>query len=174
MKLWSEINNEEIIVRLATLDDVDNILAFLHDYWKVDHIFVQDRQFIIYVYNTEGTRINFMIGIGEKTKLIYGIRGFIPSNKSMHPDIRGAIWKKAPYAPRGFGRYLVECLTKTIKPRVMVGISISNDGVAARNKMHEIHGYLKHYYILADTDKFRIADIKNFCLTDYNNRINYT
>lgn len=167
-------NTENIVLRLATLEDTDNILSFLRDYWNPQHIFVKDKNFFRYIYNTQGNRLNFVIGIGEQSNIIYGVRGFIPSNQSSSPDIWGAIWKKAPYAPRGFGRRLVEYLVEIIHPRVMVGLSISDQGLAARKKLGETTGYLCHYYMLGNLNQFKIASIKNNIVTDYSREETYS
>ncbi len=152
---------EKIIIRFAEIKDIDKIITFIKEYWKEDHIFVKDRSFFEYIYCTETDRVNFVIGIGAESEKIYAIRGFICSNLNEHPDAWGAVWKKAPYAPRGLGRELQLFLIQQLKPRVLVGVSISKQGLEARKKLNEQGGKLKHYYRLANKDEYKIAVVTN-------------
>lgn len=145
----------------------------MYNFQEENHIFVQDRSLFEYVYCTHGNRVNFVIGIGEKSERIYAIRGYICSNFNDNPDAWGAIWKKADYAPRGLGRKLQVFLIEELEPRVLVGISISKQGLAAREKLKEQRGKLKHYYRLGKEDEYKIAVVKNKNIKPINKKNQY-
>lgn len=170
---YMNAEQEKIIIRFAKTSDVDKIIEFIKDYWKEDHIFVKDKSFFEYTYCTDGERVNFVIGIGSQSEKIYGIRGYICSNLCDNPDTWGAIWKKAPYAPKGFGRELQLFLIEHLKPRVLAGVSISKEGLVARKKLNEQGGKLKHYYRLANKSEYKIAVIKNKIILPVTKELTY-
>lgn len=165
---------EEIIIRFAKINDIDKIIMFIKEYWKEDHIFVKDRSFFKYTYVTSNERVNFVLGIGAISGKIYGIRGFICSNLNDNPDAWGAIWRKAPYAPKGFGRKLQLYLIENLKPRILAGVGLSKEGLRAREKLNEQMGRLNHYYRLANKDEYRIAVVKNKSIPKVLTELNYT
>ena len=77
-------------IRLAKIEDADNIMKFIHNHWKENHILSRDKALFLYEYQ-DNDRINFIIAIDDKNN-IYGILGFIKSSNN-HSDVWAAMWK---------------------------------------------------------------------------------
>ena len=77
-------------IRFSTLLDMNNIMNFIDNHWKKNHILSKDKNLFLYEYQDENI-INFVIAIDDKNN-IYGILGFIKSS-NINSDIWLAMWK---------------------------------------------------------------------------------
>lgn len=83
--------------RLATIDDVDDIMNFIGTEWKKDHILAQDKEFFLWQYGRSEygdlDNINIVL-LTDKQKKILGITGFIAySDDKDRFDIAPALTK---------------------------------------------------------------------------------
>lgn len=69
--------DEQYEIRLALYKDIENIMDFIHKYWKKDHILMKDRRLFEYEF-LEGKQVNIIIAINRKTCSIEGLFGFLP------------------------------------------------------------------------------------------------
>ena len=52
--------DEQYEIRLALYKDIENIMDFIHKYWKKDHILMKDRRLFEYEF-LEGKQVNIII-----------------------------------------------------------------------------------------------------------------
>ena len=77
-------------IYFASIEDVDDIMNFIHNHWKNNHILSRNKDFFLYEHQ-DGNRINFICHRDLNNKLD-GILGFIKSS-STNSDIWTVIWK---------------------------------------------------------------------------------
>ena len=87
--------DEKYDIRLAEYDEIDEIMQFIDEYWRKDHILARDRSFFEYEM-VNGERVNFVIAKDKDTNKIHGIHGFLSASKDIKPDMWGCIWKVIP------------------------------------------------------------------------------
>jgi len=75
----------------ATLKDLDNIMKFMNDYWRKDHILSRNRELFLYEFQ-DGNNLNIGLAKDDRDKII-GIFGWIKYNAQSLPDIGGSLWK---------------------------------------------------------------------------------
>ena len=137
-------------IKFATINDVDEIMSFIHNHWKHNHILSRNKDLFLYEHQ-DGNRINFVLHRNEGNK-IDGILGFIKSS-SKKSDIWTVLWKTLnnKHHPM-LGVELFEFLRRSEDYKVLMSPGIDQ-------KTINIYKYLKIY-----TDHFR-----NFVLL--NNKI---
>lgn len=87
--------DERYEIRLAKIDDIENIMKFIEKYWKKNHILSIDRKLFEYEY-LDGENVNFILAIERKTDLIQGIFGFIRCSNTKEykkKQIWGSLWR---------------------------------------------------------------------------------
>jgi len=84
-------------IRLANTNDISQIMMFINDHWKENHILARDKDFFIYQHqdndiyqHQDNDTINYVISL-ESGK-INGILGFIKYSEN-NSDIATALWK---------------------------------------------------------------------------------
>ena len=83
--------------RIATFEDVDNIMEFIHDEWGENHILAHDKKLFTWQYGSseygDDTTINIVL-MTKKDGEIVGMIGFVPySDSKEHLHISTAITK---------------------------------------------------------------------------------
>ena len=85
--------DEKYCVRLAEINDIDNIMSFIDRYWSKGHIMSTNRNYFEYEFLING-QVNFVIAIDRETDTIQGIRGLLFSAADEEKrDYWGSIWK---------------------------------------------------------------------------------
>lgn len=147
-------------IREAAVQDQDNIIQFIKDFWDENHIFVKSPDLFRYQYQS-GDQIHFVLGI-DNNELV-SILGYIPySNEKDYVDIFLAMWMTSPNMKTGnigllLNKYLLD---KGYR-------SVSCCGIANRVKgLYKFLGYttgtLEHYYMLNNDRKdFTIPEINH-------------
>ncbi len=82
-------------IRLAKVNDIENIMKFIDTYWSKGHILARDRVLFEYEYR-DGENVNFIIAIDRESRLLEGIFGFIKCSNTTDLnklDIWGSMWK---------------------------------------------------------------------------------
>lgn len=81
--------------RIATINDIDNIMFFIKEEWNPNHILAHDKNFFIWMYgNDDSDAINFVLMVDKNDDSIKGLNGFIKySTDSTHLYVSSAITK---------------------------------------------------------------------------------
>ena len=131
--------------RYATEADTPKIMEFIDKYWKTDHILARNREFFTYQYKSS-RGLNFVLA-ENKNKIIDGLLGFIPSNKS-ETCIWLSLWKvRNGTSDKTLGLKTLKFLIDDKQP-----IRISCNGINKDTEViYQFLGYktgqLEHYYM---------------------------
>ena len=80
-------------IRFAEVSDVEDIMSFIKNHWKEQHILAQNKPFFLYEYGNDKT-INFAIARDVSTNELVGLCGFIKNTKELNgSDVWGSLWK---------------------------------------------------------------------------------
>ena len=79
-----------MLIKQATIKEVDIISKFINDNWKENHIVSRDKTFFNYQHKINN-KINFIVAKNDE-KLI-GILGYIPSSIDLVSDVFTVVWK---------------------------------------------------------------------------------
>ena len=151
--------NEEVIIRHCDIADIDAVMMFIRDHWDENHIFAKNRSFLEYQHLVNG-KFTFIIGEGRTSKKVYGIKGYIESNRTDAPDIWGAIWKTIKSPNIMLGIDLRTFFHETVRHRTGMGVGLSKSALRSDVLIPNIHAReLPHYYRLTDRPGYRVAAI---------------
>jgi hypothetical protein len=148
--------------RLATVDDIDAIMAFYKAEWSDTHILANDRDFFCYQHAV-GDRVNFLLAINRETGAIEGAEGFIQYSEKLC-DVGAVMWKTSASCKVPFlGVEVVRRLKEAKGCRVYLGPGANpRTAVPLHGKMlkHNV-GKLEHFYMLSDLPDYKIAVVKD-------------
>ncbi len=156
------------MIRFAREEDVGNIMQFIHDEWKKDHILSSNESFFRYEHQN-GANINFVIST-DTSDQVNGILGFIPASSSTTIDICTVMWKVAKGVSNPIlGVNLLEFLVNSNKFRTVMSVGINEKTIGIYNFLGFYTGRLNHYVLLNHTIKdFKIAVVeKKFNLPEF-------
>ena len=146
-------------IRLARLEDVDNIMEFIHQNWKKNHILARDKDFFLYEHKDKDI-INYVIAI-EENKII-GVLGFIKSS-DRNSDVATVIWKalKSSSNPM-LGIEIFDFLRNYKNYNILFSPGINAKTIGIYNYLDIYTNYLKQYVMInRNIKKFNILKIKN-------------
>lgn len=162
--------DERYDIRLATYEEIPEIMKFIENHWKKNHILARDRAFFEYEFLEEDGAVNVMIAIDRKKQTIEAMQGILKASRDKdHLDIWGSCWKVLPGNLPMLGFEVWNQCTIQTGARYQLGVG-ANPNTAKkvfermlRTKVIK----MKHYYILNDlkTD-FQIAKIAHKEKTD--------
>jgi hypothetical protein len=147
-------------IKFSDIDDVDEIMQFINDHWKENHILSQNKGLFLYEY-LDNQRLNFVISKDSDNK-INGILGFIKSSDQIK-DIWCAIWKavKTDKNPM-LGIELLEYLRNSKDFGVLTCNGIAIQTINIYKFLNIYTSYLSHYVILNDNiSECKIAKVDN-------------
>jgi hypothetical protein len=146
------------IIRFATIDDVDDIMEFIHNHWKKNHILSQNKNFFLYEHQ-DNNRINFVVYRDSKNKL-GGILGFIKSS-SNNSDIWTVLWKALSNKEHPMlGIELFDFLRKSQDYNILLSPGINGKTIGIYKYLGIYTGYLRQFVLINDKiKKFKIAKI---------------
>ena len=146
------------IIRFATIDDVDDIMEFIHNHWKKNHILSQNKNFFLYEHQ-DNNRINFVVYRDSKNKL-GGILGFIKSS-SKNSDIWTVLWKALSNKEHPMlGIELFDFLRKSQDYNILLSPGINGKTIGIYKYLGIYTGYLRQFVLINDKiKKFKIAKI---------------
>ena len=150
---------EKYTIRRADISESGMVMRFLHDYWKPTFILSQSEQFMRWqhVYEDE---FCYLIAQNGRTGEIDGLIGYIPYSNSIPRDIFGALWKVKDDASPGLGLRMRLALSRMPGTRSLSAIGLNPNTLNLHRRCGSMVDSLKHYYILSDIDRFRIAQIE--------------
>lgn len=149
-----------IAVRRAVMEDIPDIMRFIDEHWKKDHIIAKNRSFFEWMF-VDGNQCNFMIGKEEEENKIYGIMGFLFYNSTKTPDISGSIWKVIKSSNPMLGMDLVAELKRLVDYRYSCASGLSRKSMRIEEIKGGIGDHLRHYYRLGRRDSYEIAVVKD-------------
>ena len=147
-------------IRFSTLLDMNNIMNFIDNHWKKNHILSKDKNLFLYEYQDENI-INFVIAIDDKNN-IYGILGFVKSS-NINSDIWLAMWKAVRHDNHPMlGVELLEYLRSSNKYNRLTCPGINIKVIPIYNYLGFYTDYL-HQYVMINTNlkNFNILKIKD-------------
>ena len=167
-------------IRLATPNDIDNIMAFLKAYWDKNHILAVNRDFFEYEFRV-GDRVNYILAVNRQTGKIDACEGIYIYSKGdddTEPfDMAGGMFRTSPHALLPF--LGLEILYRKrfmmgVKMRSYIGIGAKKETTYILTKKYfkdDMVGRLDHFYRLNDKKEYQIAHITHKTILDIDFRI---
>lgn len=145
------------MIRFAEYDDIPEIMGFIDEYWKKNHIMSRDRRLFEFQHVWEN-EVSFVLS--EKDGEINGILGYIPYG-ALNRDVMLAIWKARKTADTMLGIKILEFLQSRSDIK-----SISAPGINPRTRTaYEFLGFktgiMKQWYRIYPMNTYKIALIKD-------------
>jgi len=154
-----------VTVDLCTLEDGDDLMRFIHDYWSATHVLARSKTLMDWQHRDEANRrYNFIAGRDENG--IVGILGFILASR-YDPALAGdadtlwlTTWKVRTDLARGLGLVLLRKLDTMLAPGWIgtVGLNPATRGI------YQAFGYrvgmlARHYMLNQTVDDYRLATV---------------
>lgn len=154
--------DEKYDIRLASYDEIPQIMKFIGDNWKKDHILAVNRDFFEYEHVIDG-KVNFIIAKEKsETADIKGINGFLQASDDKEKlDVWTVLWKVAKGVIPFLGMEMQLRVQQITGARTVAGLGDNpNTTIKLLSAMTTYKcGKMKHFYRLSDTDNFRIAKV---------------
>ncbi len=151
-------------IRLATRDDVDQIMTFINIYWRKNHILARNRELFNYEH-VDGQSVSFLLAVDRETSTIEGLLGYIPASKNLSRlDIWTGIWKVKDKVMPLLGMELYKRLQTMVGARSLLGVGDSqvSTGPLLRKLTKNFNTWrMNHYYYLNPNTDYKIARIIN-------------
>lgn len=161
--------DERYEIRMATKFEIPQIMEFISEYWKGNHVLSIDRVLFEYEFlDDDGETVNILLAIDKNTNYIEGIFGFLKCSNTKDltkRDIWGSFWKvvddhdNIPFLGVELGKRLIE----QTKCRMHVGVGANPKTTVPLRKIFfkDKIGKMDHYYYLNPLKtEFHIALIK--------------
>ncbi|EMZ38195.1 hypothetical protein [Helicobacter bilis] len=162
-------------IRLATPNDIDNIMAFLKEYWDKNHILAVNRDFFEYEFRV-GDRVNYILAVNRQTGKIDACEGIYIYSKGdddTEPfDMSGGMFRTSPNALLPFlGLEILyrKRFMMSVKMRSYIGIGAKKETTYILTKKYfkdDMVGRLDHFYRLNDKKEYKIARITHKTILD--------
>lgn len=160
---------EQYIFRIANMDDEEDIMQFISEVWKPNHILAKNKDLFEYLHR-HGERLNFMLAIDRHTGRIEGLEGFIQYSKELL-DIGPVMWSvrkdnRTPY----LGIKIVNELKKQTKCRLYAspGSNPRTSGPLHEKLLNHSFGRLSHYYkVNTSMTEFYIGKFESITKQNY-------
>jgi hypothetical protein len=147
------------IISIEKISDTNEIMNFINNEWKQNHILSSNKRFFLYEYKNRKA-LNFIIHKNQSNK-IDGILGFLKSSSDKNASIWTTMWKVSKF--NGSPMLGIELLNflkkKGYKSLMSIGINKNTE------EIYEYLGFkvgsLDQYFIINEKiDKYQIAIIK--------------
>lgn len=150
-------------IRKAEVDELQDIMEFIKHNWNRNHILATNQNFFKYEHIING-KLDFIIAVKRKTKSIVGILGILRASQNINNlDIWAGIWKVMDGEVPLLGFEMYKRAKEIYNARSVSSVGDNPNTTVkllkalTKNKVVK----MKHYYMLADKDKYFIAKIKN-------------
>ncbi len=157
--------DERYDIRLARLDEIDELMTFIDTWWRKGHIMARDRAMFEYEYVVDG-RVNMMIAKERATNKIVGFNGFLMASKNKDKlDLWGSMRKVVPGSMGLLGLEIVKRKERLLNARSYLSMGINEDTTVPINKYmrhYDDVGKLTHFYCLSDRSDYRIAKVAHY------------
>lgn len=150
-----------VTIRFAREEDIDLIMCFIDEHWKKNHIMSKDKKLFCWQH-LEGHTLNYVVGIDDETKTLYGCLGFIYMNRSNNPDIVSMMIKTIKNEREMLGYEMTTFLEQSVNCRYHEGVGINPKTIG---RLVIARGgtilCLNQYYRLNQDMDYQIALIRN-------------
>ncbi|WP_104401016.1 hypothetical protein [Vibrio penaeicida] len=146
--------------KVCSLDMVDELIGFIDEHWRKDHIFTRDRKLFDWQHKN-GDQYNFVLAM--RGKEIIAILGFIPTSqfsKTLEDQKEAwlAIWKvRDDIRQPGLGLLMLKFLKKELDLKLICSLGLSKQVVPIYKALKYEVGILNHFAFFNQT-------ISNFSL----------
>lgn len=144
-------------ISFASLDDASDIMRFMDEVWRKDHILSTSRELFFHEFQ-EGNKLNMAIARNGKRDLV-GLFGFIKYNNNRIPDLAGSLWKVAESEKEPMlGFKLREFVMQNVRHRFFAapGAGLQTKPIYQFLKMD--WNRMRQYYLINDTlDEFSLV-----------------
>ena len=157
--------DERYDIRLATVQDIDNIMQFIGTHWRKGHVLSIDRDYFEFEFRDED-KVNFILAIDKEKGSIEALLGFVKASKDSDKlDIWGSIWKvnNAQENMNMLGVELQKRLKKLTGCRFhnRIGMNRRTAVPIVRLNLGSTVKKMNHYYMLNNKiDDYQIAHIE--------------
>ncbi len=156
---------EKYNFKIASINDVDLIMAFIREHWRSGHVLGTNKEFFLYEHG-HGDQVNFVLCIEKESNRLVGIHGFIPY--SNEPDFRHVcgvmtMVKKDGVMPL-LGVELIKKFISLANYQSYCGIGTNEKTMLplVKTVFGRSTAKLDHYYMLNESiSDFKIAKVSN-------------
>lgn len=151
-------------IRLAEATDKEDIMTFISQHWKKNHILSTNHSFFAYE-QQNGSEVNFILAIDKESKEIEGILGFLyASSSATKRDIWCVIWKVKENAMAFLGVELKKRLKQYKNVRTLLGVGVNpKTALPIEKVLLKFHtDKMKHFYLLSPQEEYHIAVVKEY------------
>ena len=156
-----DIFDKKYDIRLASIEDIDDIMAFICDNMNRNHILGNNRDFFEYEH-VRGDKVNFAIARQLSDRQIKGIIGFLYASYSQPKnDIWTVMWMASENSVPMLGIRLFDLVRNLPDVRNVLGVGDDKNTTVPIMKLYYKYftGKLTHYYMLSKSLTFNIANI---------------
>lgn len=155
-----------MIIRNCKQEEIPQLIDFLRNYWKTEHVLVKHPEMLIWQYENEEKGLNFLIAKNQDDiqEEILAILGYIPLSRfdnelSHHKECWGAIWKVSPNCKiPGLGTFMQKKICNLYN--FYGGLSLSMDSIRIQKTLsHEIVPVNQYFIVNPKILNFQIAKI---------------
>jgi len=148
-----------MLIKQATIKDVEIIRSFINDKWKENHIVSRDKSFFNYQHKINN-KINFIVA--KNNKELIGILGYIPSSTDRVTDVFTVIWKVLDNQNPLLGIQMLKFLEKKKDVRYVFSNGINPKTFGLYKYLGFYINKLDHYVMINDNlKKFNIAELSH-------------
>jgi len=153
-----DMKNELHEIRFAKKEEAGKIQAFIKNYWKEDHIYVNDTAFFLYDFNY-GDKLNIVIALNKDGE-IQGMLGCFQYNEALKgSDLFCAMWKVLPKnGEPQLGIRLLLFLKEQSGARSVSTVGANINTLPIYNFLGYKTGRMEHYYVVnSDLKEFQVV-----------------
>jgi len=145
-------------IRLANTNDISQIMMFINDHWKENHILARDKAFFTYEHQDIDT-INYVISLEDNK--INGILGFIKYSEN-NSDIATVLWKTLKSDARPMlGVELLQFLRRQEGYNMVFSPGINKKTIGIYNYLGIYTNHLNQFLIINDNiQDYQILKLK--------------
>ncbi|WP_333859913.1 hypothetical protein [Clostridium sp.] len=163
-KKYIEVLSKEYDVRFCRVEEGNQLVEFLKNYWKKDHIFVLSRELFNWQhFDAVNKRYNYVVARHKKSGEFHSVLGFVPTSqfdiniKDM--EIWPCIWKSRDDINfKGLGVSLYYYMKNNLPVETISILGISEMALSIYKHWNFETGKIKHYYMLNEKmDNYKLV-----------------
>ena len=159
-------------IRFAVATDTDDIMNFIKDHWKEQHILAQNKDFFLYEYRN-GDNINFAIAKDKNTNELVGVCGFIKNTEQREgSDVWGSLWKVVKTTNPTIGVQVLEYINNNSGGRTFSACGIAEKTLGIYYFLGFRTGKLQQFYRLNDKPHYQVAIVTDKIIPAFNSEKN--
>lgn len=146
-------------IRFCKIEEGDQLIEFLKNYWKEDHIFVLCRRLFDWQHlDKKNNRYNYVVARHKKTGEFHSVLGFVPTSQFDDEiekmEIWPCIWKsRDDIQVKGLGVALYYYLKNTLPVETIAILGISEIALSIYKHWNFTTGKVKQFYMLNENMK---------------------